>query len=408
MVVIKRNGTKVPFDKNKIKIAISKAFIEADGEETSYAKEKAREISNYIESLNKNMDVEEIQDIIVNKLMSSSRKDVATKYVEYRYKRKLVRESNTTDKTILELINGTSDYWNNENSNKNATLVTTQRDYMAGIVSGDISKRFLLPNDVVQAHEEGIIHFHDIDYFGQRALTNCCLINLEDMLQNGTVISGTMIEKPHSFSTACNIATQIIAQVASSQYGGQSISLSHLAPFVDISRKKIRAEVDYELNLAHGTFDKDYGNVRDAIVERRVKEEIKRGVQTIQYQVVTLMTTNGQAPFLSVFMYLNEVKDEQTKNDLALIIEEVLRQRIQGVKNEKGVWVTPAFPKLLYVLEDDNTYEESKYFYLTKLAAECSAKRLVPDYISEKKMLEYKVDANGNGNCFPCINKTCA
>ena len=403
MNVTKRNGKTVQFDKEKIRLAVLKAFLDVDGEETPYAKDKAREIANYIETLNKDMDVEEIQDLIVNKLMASSRKDVAARYVEYRYKRKLVRESNTTDKTILELISGTSDYWNNENSNKNATLVTTQRDYMAGVVSEDITKRFLLPPEIIQAHDEGIIHFHDIDYFGQKALHNCDLINLEDMLQNGTVISGVMIEKPHSFSTACNIATQIIAQVASSQYGGQSISLSHLAPFVDVSRKKIRAEVDYELNLAHGTFDRDYGEVRDAIVEKRVKEEIKRGVQTIQYQVVTLMTTNGQAPFLSVFMYLNEVKDEQTKNDLALIIEEVLRQRIQGVKNEKGAWVTPAFPKLLYVLEDDNTYEDSKYFYLTKLAAECSSKRLVPDYISEKKMLEYKVDVNGNGNCYPCM-----
>lgn len=403
MNVTKRNGQQVPFDKEKVRIAVLKAFLDVDGEETSYAKDKAREITNYVESLNKDMGVEEIQDIVVNKLMASSRKDVAARYVEYRYKRKILRESNTTDKTILELISGTSDYWNNENSNKNATLVTTQRDYMAGVVSEDISKRFLLPAEIIQAHDEGIIHFHDIDYFGQKTLHNCDLIDLEDMLQNGTVISGTMIEKPHSFSTACNIATQIIAQVASSQYGGQSISLSHLAPFVDISRQKIRAEVNYELNLAHGTFDKDYGEIRDIIVERRIREEIKRGVQTIQYQVVTLMTTNGQAPFLSVFMYLNEVKDEQTKNDLALIIEEVLRQRIQGVKNEQGVWVTPAFPKLLYVLEDDNTYEDSKYFYLTKLAAECSSKRLVPDYISEKKMLEYKVDANGNGNCYPCM-----
>lgn len=408
MNVIKRDGRKVEFDKNKIRFAILKAFLEVDGEETPYAKEKAREIANYVESLNADMSVEDIQDIIVSKLMSSSRKDVATTYVEYRYKRKLVRESNTTDKVILELLNGNSDYWNNENSNKNATLVTTQRDYMAGIVSEDISKRFLLPADVVQAHDEGIIHFHDIDYFGQQALSNCCLVNLDDMLQNGTVISGTMIEKPHSFSTACNVATQIIAQVASSQYGGQSISLAHLAPFVEVSRQKIKAEVDYELNLAHRTFDKDYGYIRDIIVERRVLEEIKRGVQTIQYQVVTLMTTNGQAPFLSVFMYLNEAKDEKTKNDLALIIEEVLKQRIQGIKNEKGIWITPAFPKLLYVLEEDNVYEDSKYFYLTKLAASCSAKRLVPDYISEKKMLEYKVDANGNGNCYPCINKICA
>lgn len=403
MIVIKRDGRKVEFDKNKIKLAIIKAFLEVDEEETPYAKDKARDIANYIESLNRNLDVEEIQNIIINKLMASSRKDIATKYVEYRYKRKLVRESNTTDKTILELISGNSDYWNNENSNKNAKLVTTQRDYMAGIVSEDISKRFLLPPDIVQAHEEGIIHFHDIDYFGQRSLHNCDLINLEDMLQNGTVISDVLIERPHSFSTACNIATQIIAQVASSQYGGQSISLTHLAPFVDVSRKKIKASVDYELDLAHGTFNKDYDNIRDAIVEKRVLEEIKRGVQTIQYQIVTLMTTNGQAPFLSVFMYLNEAKDEQTKNDLALIIEEVLKQRIQGVKNKNGVWITPAFPKLLYVLEEDNISQGSKYFYLTKLAAECSAKRLVPDYISEKKMLEYKIDKNGNGNCYPCM-----
>ena len=397
MNVIKRDNSIEEFDKNKIKLAVLKAFLEVDGEDTSYSKEKARDIANHIESLNKDMNVEEIQDIVVNKLMASSRKDVAARYVEYRYKRKLIRESNTTDKTILELISGTSDYWNNENSNKNATLVTTQRDYMAGIVSEDISKRFLLPPDIIQAHDEGVIHFHDIDYFGQKALHNCDLVNLEDMLQNGTVISGTMIEKPHSFSTACNIATQIIAQVASSQYGGQSITLSHLAPFVDVSRQKYRKSFEY-LKPEH-IGEEDF----DEFIETLVKDDIKRGVQTIQYQVVTLMTTNGQAPFLSVFMYLNEVKDEQTKNDLALIIEEVLKQRIQGVKNEKGVWVTPAFPKLLYVLEDNNTYEDSKYFYLTKLAAECSSKRLVPDYISEKKMLEYKVDANGSGNCYPCM-----
>ena len=397
MNVIKRDNTIEEFDKNKIKLAVLKAFLEVDGEDTSYSKEKARDIANHIESLNKDMNVEEIQDIVVNKLMASSRKDVAARYVEYRYKRKLIRESNTTDKTILELISGTSDYWNNENSNKNATLVTTQRDYMAGIVSEDISKRFLLPPDIIQAHDEGVIHFHDIDYFGQKALHNCDLVNLEDMLQNGTVISGTMIEKPHSFSTACNIATQIIAQVASSQYGGQRITLSHLAPFVDVSRQKYRKSFEY-LKPDH-IGEEDF----DEFIETLVKDDIKRGVQTIQYQVVTLMTTNGQAPFLSVFMYLNEVKDEQTKNDLALIIEEVLKQRIQGVKNEKGVWVTPAFPKLLYVLEDDNTYEDSKYFYLTKLAAECSSKRLVPDYISEKKMLEYKIDANGSGNCYPCM-----
>ena len=407
MNVIKRDGREVLFDKDKIRLAVLKAFLDVDGEETSYAKDKAREISNYIESLNKDMNVEEIQDLIVNKLMASSRKDVAARYVEYRYKRKLVRESNTTDKTILELISGTSDYWNNENSNKNATLVTTQRDYMAGVVSEDITKRFLLPPEIIQAHDEGIIHFHDIDYFGQKALHNCDLINLEDMLQNGTVISGVMIEKPHSFSTACNIATQIIAQVASSQYGGQSISLSHLAPFVDVSRKKIFEQVANEFELIEKS-DESLENIDDwelikTITEQRVKEEIKRGVQTIQYQVVTLMTTNGQAPFLTVFMYLNEVQDEQTKNDLALIIEEVLKQRIQGVKNENGAWVTPAFPKLIYVLEEDNTYEGSKYFYLTKLAAECSAKRLVPDYISEKKMLEYKIDANGEGHCYTCM-----
>ena len=401
LVVMKRDGRKVPFDKNKIKLAVLKAFLEIDGEETSYAKEKAREIANYIESLDRDMDVEEIQDIVVNKLMASSRKDVAARYVEYRYRRKLLRESNTTDKTILELISGTSDYWNNENSNKNATLVTTQRDYMAGIVSEDISKRFLLPPEIIQAHDEGIIHFHDIDYFGQKTLHNCDLINLDDMLQNGTVISGVMIEKPHSFSTACNIATQIIAQVASSQYGGQSISLTSLAPFVDVSRQKIRKQVESELD----TLELGVNNTAaiNEITELRVLEEIKRGVQTIQYQVVTLMTTNGQAPFLSVFMYLNEAKDEQTKNDLAIIIEEVLKQRIQGVKNEKGIWVTPAFPKLLYVLEEDNTYEGGKYFYLTKLAAECSAKRLVPDYISEKIMLRDKIDKNGNGNCYPCM-----
>lgn len=402
-IVIKRDGSKVDFDKSKIKVAVLKAFIDVDKEETTYAKEKARDIANYIESLNKDMSVEEIQDIVVNKLMASSRKDVAARYVEYRYRRKLVRESNTTDKTILELINGTNEYWNTENSNKNATLITTQRDYMAGIVSEDISKRFLLPPDVVKGHDEGIIHFHDIDYFGQNALYNCCLINLEDMLQNGTVISGTMIEKPHSFSTACNIATQIIAQVASSQYGGQTISLSCLAPFVDISRQKIKKEVIDELKCCYTELEMCFDDLVNEITEKRVREEIKRGVQTIQYQVVTLMTTNGQAPFLSVFMYLNEVKDEKTKNDLALIIEEVLKQRIQGVKNEDGVWVAPAFPKLLYVLEKDNIYSGSKYFYLTKLAAKCTSERLVPDYISEKKMLEYKIDKNGNGNCYGCM-----
>jgi len=408
--IVKRNGQKENFDKNKIVNAIKKAFLEADGVVDEKSAAIADKIAFEIESSgNDNMNVEDIQDAVVHKLMATSRKDVAALYVEYRYRRKLVRESNTTDKTILELLSGDSEYWNSENSNKNAKLVTTQRDYMAGIVSEDISKRFLLPSDIIHAHEEGIIHFHDIDYFGQNALHNCDLINLEDMLQNGTVISNVMIEKPHSFSTACNIATQIIAQVASSQYGGQTISLSHLAPFVDVSRQKIKKDVlDEFINfIGHEPETDTEQDEYSKIVESRVREEIKRGVQTIQYQVVTLMTTNGQAPFLSVNMYLNEVEDGQTKDDLAMIIEEVLLQRYQGVKNEKGVWVTPAFPKLLYVLEEDNTYEGSKYFYLTQLAAKCSVKRLVPDYISEKKMKEYKLskgETEGNGDCYPCIN----
>ena len=408
--VVKRDGREEEFRKEKIKDAVLKAFIDVDEDVTDEAVTIANKIANEIANIKKqNMGVEDIQDEVVRKLMATSRKDVASGYVEYRYKRQLIRESNTTDKTIMELLNGDSDYWNNENSNKNAQLVTTQRDYMAGVVSEDISKRFLLPKDIVEAHEAGIIHFHDIDYFGQNALHNCDLINLEDMLQNGTVISGVMIEKPHSFSTACNIATQIIAQVASSQYGGQTITLSHLAPFVDVSRQKIKEVVNKEFITFIGhepTTDDEIKAYNDA-VENRVREEIRRGVQTIQYQVVTLMTTNGQAPFLSVNMYLNEVEDGQIKDDLALIIEEVLLQRYQGVKNEKGVWVTPAFPKLLYVLEEDNAYEGSKYFYLTQLAAKCSVKRLVPDYISEKKMREYKLskgETEGNGDCYPCIN----
>ena len=407
--VIKRDGREEEFRKEKIKDAVLKAFIDVDEDVSQEALNIADKIATEISNIKKqSMGVEDIQDEVVRKLMATSRKDVASGYVEYRYKRQLIRESNTTDKTIMELLNGDSDYWNNENSNKNAQLVTTQRDYMAGVVSEDISKRFLLPKDIVEAHEAGIIHFHDIDYFGQNALHNCDLINLEDMLQNGTVISGVMIEKPHSFSTACNIATQIIAQVASSQYGGQTISLSSLAPFVDVSRQKIKEIVKKEFITFIGhepTTDDEIKAYNDA-VENRVREEIKRGVQTIQYQVVTLMTTNGQAPFLSVNMYLNEVEDGQIKDDLALIIEEVLLQRYQGVKNEKGVWVTPAFPKLLYVLEEDNAYEGSKYFYLTKLAAKCSVKRLVPDYISEKKMREYKLskgETEGNGDCYPCM-----
>lgn len=408
--IVKRDGREEAFDKNKIVNAIKKAFLEADGVVDEKSVAIAEKIASEIENSGKDkMNVEDIQDEVVRKLMATSRKDVAALYVEYRYHRKLVREANTTDNTIMELLNGDSEYWNSENSNKDAGLVTTQRDYMAGIVSEDISKRFLLPSDIVEAHEAGIIHFHDIDYFGQNALHNCDLINLDDMLQNGTVISGVMIEKPHSFSTACNIATQIIAQVASSQYGGQTITLSHLAPFVDVSRQKIKKVVlnEFVSFNGHEPETDDEKSAFNNVVESRVREEIKRGVQTIQYQVVTLMTTNGQAPFLSVNMYLGEVDDEQTKNDLALIIEEVLRQRIQGVKNEKGVWVTPAFPKLLYVLEEDNAYEGSKYFYLTKLAAECSVKRLVPDYISEKKMKEYKLskgETEGNGDCYPCIN----
>lgn len=406
MFVVKRDGRIDSFDKSKVLNAMKKAFIEVDGDINEKSESIIDKIANEIAGVKKEkMSVEEIQDMVVNKLMASSRKDVATRYVEYRYQRRIIREANTTDDTIMELLGGTSDYWNNENSNKNAELVTTQRDYMAGIVSEDISKRFLIPQDIVKAHNEGIIHFHDMDYFAQNALHNCDLVNLDDMLQNGTVISGVMIEKPHSFATACNIATQIIAQVASSQYGGQTITLTHLAPFVDVSRQKIKKDVmtAYVDFTGHEPTTEDEVKHYNNMVDSMVKDEIKRGVQTIQYQVVTLMTTNGQAPFLSVNMYLNEAEDEQTKNDLALIIEEVLNQRIQGVKNEKGVWITPAFPKLLYVLEEDNAYEGSKYFYLTKLAAKCTAKRMVPDYISEKKMLEYKINGNGGSDVYPCM-----
>ncbi|SEU10133.1 anaerobic ribonucleoside-triphosphate reductase [Lacrimispora sphenoides] len=399
MKIIKRDGSKVDFDKSKIKKAILKAFIDVDGEESPYAKEKARDIANYIESLSKEMSVENIQDVVEEKLMSSNRKDVARAYIQYRLKRSLIRESNTTDKSILELLDGNSEYWNTENSNKNARLNTTIRDYTAGVVSKDLTERILLPKDIVEAHNAGIIHFHDEDYYMQR-MHNCDLVNLEDMLQNGTVISETLIEKPHSFSTACNIATQIIAQVASSQYGGQSISLAHLAPFVDISRKSIRNDVIKERTVTGDDLDEEKINTT---VKMRLAKEIKKGIQTIQYQVITLMTTNGQAPFLSVNMYLNEVKDSQTKEDLALIIEEVLKQRLQGVKNEVGVWITPAFPKLLYFLEEDNVCENSPYWYLTELAAKCTAKRMVPDYISEKIMLRNKIDKNGNGNAYPCM-----
>ena len=389
--VIKRDGTVVPFDKGKIKIAVLKAFIDVDGDETSYAKEKARDIANYIDSLNRNLSVEEIQDEVVNKLMASTRKDVAANYVEYRYKRKLVRESNTTDKSILELLDGTNDYWNNENSNKDAKTVTVQRDYLAGITSTDITRRFLLSEDIVKAHDEGIIHFHDADYFVQH-IHNCDLVNLEDMLQNGTVINGVMIEKAHRFITACTIATQGITAIASSQYGGVSISLTHLAPFIRDSFK-----LHKEKYLSRGFRDEE----SYIYAMEDLKKEIADGVQTFNYQINSMSTTNGQAPFLSVFMYLGET--DEYKEELAMLIEEFLKQRITSMKNEVGVYVTQAFPKLLYVLEEDNIHEDSKYWYLTELAAKCTAKRLVPDYISEKKMLEYKIDKNGNGNCYPCM-----
>ena len=405
--VIKRDCSEIQFDKNKISNAILKAMKNGSGIiKPKIADDIANEIEQYcIDNQLDNIDISDIESMVYDKLISKKQRLTAKAYEGYRRIREFQRENvNTTDEEIEELLTGTSEYWMNENSNKDEKLVTTQRDYMAGIVSKDMSRRYLLTPEIVQAHDEGIIHFHDVDYFGQKTLHNCDLIDLEDMLQNGTVISGTLIEKPHSFSTACNIATQIIAQVASSQYGGQTITLSHLAPFVDVSRKKIREEVEEELNYINGGgIYKDQLSTIDEITESRLAKEVKKGVQTIQYQVVTLMTTNGQAPFLSVNMYLNEVKDEQTKADLAIIIEEVLKQRIQGVKNEQGVWITPAFPKLLYVLEDDNIHEGDKYWYLTKLAAQCTAKRMVPDYISEKKMLEYKIDKNGNGNCYPCM-----
>ena len=396
MKIIKRNGSEEVFDVAKIASAITKANAATDSAPLS--KEQITEIADYVEykcnKMNRAVSVEEIQDMVENQIMSTGAFDVARGYVRYRYKRSLVRKANTTDTRILSLIEYNNEEVKQENSNKNPAVNSVQRDYMAGEVSKDITRRLLLPSEIVEADEQGIIHFHDADYYAQH-MHNCDLVNLEDMLQNGTVISETLIEKPHSFSTACNIATQIIAQVASSQYGGQSISLAHLAPFVNISREKIRKDVMEELALLECTPSED--KVAE-IVESRLKKEITKGVQTIQYQVITLMTTNGQAPFLTVFMYLNEAKNEQEKADLALIIEETLKQRIKGVKNEAGVWVTPAFPKLIYVLEDDNITEDSKYFYLTELSARCSAKRLVPDYISEKKMKELK-----EGNCFPVM-----
>lgn len=391
MIVKKRDGRKVKFNKDKVKVAVLKAFIDVDGEETVYAKDKAREIANYIESLNKNMGVEEIQDEIVAKLMASSRKDVATKYIEYRYKRKLIRESNTTDKSILELLDGTNDYWNNENSNKDAKTATVQRDYLAGITSTDITHRFLLDKDIVEAHNEGILHFHDADYFAQH-IHNCDLLDLEDMLQNGTVLNGVMVEKPHRFITACTIATQIITAVASSQYGGVTISLTHLAPFI---RDSFNWYMDRYSKRGFNEDDCTKYALED------LEKEIVDGVQTFNYQINSMSTTNGQAPFLSVFMYLGET--DKYKEELAMIIEEFLKQRIVSMKNEVGVYVTQAFPKLLYVLEEDNIHKDSKYYYLTELAAKCTAKRMVPDYISEKIMLENKVDKNGNGNVYPCM-----
>ncbi len=401
MKIIKRNGTEVAFDLEKIVNAIRKANNEVS-EDNRLSEEQvdviAKKVAARAGDLNRAVNVEEIQDFVENQIMDQKAFAVARKYITYRYTRSLVRTSNTTDAQILTLIECNNEEVKQENSNKNPTVNSVQRDYMAGEVSKDLTRRLLLPADIVRAHDEGLIHFHDADYFAQH-MHNCDLVNLEDMLQNGTVISGTYIEKPHSFSTACNIATQIIAQVASNQYGGQSISLTHLAPFVEISRQKIRKDVKEELALVGITDETHIAR----IAEKRLRDEIKKGIQTIQYQVVTLLTTNGQAPFVTVFMYLGEAKDEREREDLAMIIEETLKQRIQGVKNESGVWVTPAFPKLIYVLEEDNVREGSRYWYLTKLAAQCTAKRMVPDYISEKKMLEYKVDKNGEGHCYTCM-----
>ena len=396
MKIIKRNGAEEVFDIKKIVIAVTKADSSSEGR--SLTDSQIEDIAEFVEfkcnKLNRAVSVEEIQDLVEDQIMATGAFELAKRYVRYRYKRSLVRKANTTDNRILSLIECNNEDVKQENSNKNPAVNSVQRDYMAGEVSRDLTQRMLLPEDIVEADKEGIIHFHDSDYYAQH-MHNCDLVNLEDMLQNGTVISGTMIEKPHSFSTACNIATQIIAQVASNQYGGQSISLAHLAPFVQVSRDKIRAEVLQEMEMVGIDYPKQ---VLNDIVEGRLKKEIIKGVQTIEYQVITLMTTNGQAPFLTVFMYLNEAKDEREKKDLAMIIEETLKQRYKGVKNEAGVWVTPAFPKLIYVLEEDNIDEGSPYFYLTELAAKCTSKRLVPDYISEKKMKELK-----EGNCFPVM-----
>ena len=411
MVVIKRDGREADFDKGKIANAILKAFTEVEklsavGDKNEVPKKISTRLYNHYQRRNRAISVEEIQDDVETELMKEGEFVVAKAYIKYRYEHELLRNASSLDGKILSIADNVNETVIQENSNKNPTILSTQRDYIAGEVSRDITDRLLMPDDIKQAHEEGVIHFHDSDYFVQHMM-NCCLINLEDMLQNGTVISGTLIEKPHSFSTACNVATQIIAQVASNQYGGQSISLSHLAPFVEVSRQKIRKQVKAEfLKISSPDNFADPEKVISDLVEERVREEVKKGVQTIQYQVITLMTTNGQAPFITVFMYLNEVSDPQTKKDLAMIIEEVVRQRYQGVKNEKGVWTTPAFPKLIYVLEEDNITEDSPYWYLTQLCAKCSAKRLVPDYISEKKMREYKLskgETEGNGDCYTCM-----
>ena len=400
MKIIKRNGSEVPFDITKIITAVTKAS-DSVSRKSSLTQEQILSIANDVteqcQALNRAVSVEEIQDMVENKLMDIQAHDVARHYITYRYVQSLKRQTNTTDERILSLIECQNEEVKQENANKNPTVNSVQRDYMAGEISKDLTARLLLDPEIVKAHNEGLIHFHDSDYFAQH-MHNCDLVNLEDMLQNGTVISGTYIEKPHSFSTACNIATQIIAQVASNQYGGQSISLTHLAPFVDVSRKKIAAEVELEMEGLDVSAER-----KKEIVERRLRNEINRGVQTIQYQVVTLMTTNGQAPFITVFMYLGEARNPQEKADLAIIIEETIRQRYQGVKNEAGVWITPAFPKLIYVLEEDNIRPGTPYYYLTELAAKCTAKRMVPDYISEKKMLELKVDKNGEGHCYTCM-----
>ena len=400
MKIIKRNGSEVPFDITKIITAVTKASDSVGGK-SRLTREQINQIADGVteqcQALNRAVSVEEIQDMVENKLMDMKAHDIARHYITYRYIQSLKRQTNTTDERILSLIECQNEEVKQENANKNPTVNSVQRDYMAGEISKDLTARLLLDPEIVKAHQEGLIHFHDSDYFAQH-MHNCDLVNLEDMLQNGTVISGTYIEKPHSFSTACNIATQIIAQVASNQYGGQSISLTHLAPFVDVSRRKIANEVEVEMEGLDVSAER-----KKEIVERRLRNEINRGVQTIQYQVVTLMTTNGQAPFITVFMYLGEARNAQEKADLAIIIEETIRQRYQGVKNEAGVWITPAFPKLIYVLEEDNIRPGTPYYYLTELAAKCTAKRMVPDYISEKKMLELKVDKNGEGHCYTCM-----